>query len=40
MHILCVNALKVLSVFFWDKICLFLVKTGWQSYLDPPDVIS
>ena len=30
MHILCINTLKLLSGFFWDKVWLFLVKTGWQ----------
>ena len=30
MHILCVDALKLLSGFFLDKIWLFLVKTVWQ----------
>jgi len=32
MHILCINALKLLSGYFWDKICLFLVKTGSQPW--------
>jgi len=32
MHILCVNALKLLSGFFGDKIWLFLVKTVWQPF--------
>jgi len=31
MHVLYVYALKLLSGFFWDKVCLFLVETGWQS---------
>jgi len=30
MHMLCVFALKLLSDFFWDKVWLFLMKTGWQ----------
>ena len=30
MHILCINTLKLLSGFFWDKVWFFLVKTGWQ----------
>jgi len=33
MHVLCVYVLKLLSDFFWDKIWLFLVKAGWQSWL-------
>jgi len=30
--------LKLLSGFFWDKVWLFLVKTGWQpcSYTPAP----
>ena len=34
VHVLCVYASKLLSVFFWlfwDKFWLFLVKTGWHS---------
>jgi len=29
-HILFYNALKLLFGTFWDKVWLFLVKTGWQ----------
>jgi len=35
MHILYFNALKLLSGFFWDKIWLFLVTTGWQPCCTP-----
>jgi len=37
MHILCVNALKLLSGFFWlflGQGLAFLVKTGWQPYCE------
>jgi len=35
MHILCIcckTATRIFSVFFWDKIWLFSVKTGWQPW--------
>jgi len=34
MHVLCVYVLSLLSGFFgvcWDKVWIFLVKTGWQA---------
>ena len=31
----CVHALTLLPGFFWDKVWLFLVKTGWQP-CNPP----
>jgi len=34
VHVLCLYASKLLSVFFWDKdeVWLFSVKTGWQPW--------